>query len=302
MRRREVPLLVAAIALAVPVGAAAAVDPDDYQAVTADVTVGASSYVGGYIACPADTGAVTGGASWHQPGQPAEPSAAGSAWLAGTTATIDGLGWYTAGKTSSIAPADVMYATVALCAPDQQVDGAEVKTKDLTIDGPDDPKKGGKVRCDKSDRILNGGAFWHEESQPPNHNQTFGLYVSSSAPLKDQRGWYAAGSNASGSSAVLTIVAACLPKRQLHEASLTRQNVPVMGTGGDRLSCPAGTRILTGGALWHEPGEKPDPDLAGSGTLSSSSPTANARRWYASGLHEFGPALPLEIVIFCVPK
>jgi hypothetical protein len=71
------------------------------------------------------------------------------------------------------------------------------------------------------------------------------------------------------------------------------------GTGGGKVTCPQGMRVVTGGAYWHRPGEG-STDALGA-YLGASAPTANGRAWMASGIHWEGGDLNLEIVAYCLP-
>jgi hypothetical protein len=86
--------------------------------------------------------------------------------------------------------------------------------------------------------------------------------------------------------------------------SLKTQDTAPAGVGasvGGGLACPAGERIVTGGAFWHVAGMGPSTSLADNRFLSSSSPTADAKGWYADAFNG-GPTADaqLETVVLCI--
>jgi hypothetical protein len=58
-----------------------------------------SSNGGGYLSCPANTAALTGGAHWRRPGKDLEHSV-GAGAISSSTVTSDAAGWYAAGQSS----------------------------------------------------------------------------------------------------------------------------------------------------------------------------------------------------------
>jgi hypothetical protein len=288
------------------VALAAPLDPFDYQLSTSTETVGPSAYGGGYLDCPKGSRAVPNGALWHRPGAGPDSSVAIYAWTAGASATTDGRA-YASGKTSSLAPADLQLERIVLCLPLDQTRQLEIRTKDVASPDADHPPAA-HLRCRRDQRVLTGGAYWHEAGQNPVPNQTFGLYVSSSAPMRNGRGWYASGINGSGSDANLEIVALCLPEKRLRGVVARDKTVKLVPpapndpvAAGGYVRCPKGTLVLTGGAEFHRGNRPPNPRDVGLATISSSAPTKDAKRWYADGSHQFGPNVRLDVIALCAP-
>jgi hypothetical protein len=288
------------------VALAAPLDPFDYQLFTSTDAVAPSGYSGGYLDCPEGSRAVPNGMLWHRPAEGPDPSAAIYAWTAGSSATTDGRA-YASGKTSSLAPADLQLERIVLCSPLDQTRQLEIRTKDVASADADHPPAA-HLRCRRKQRILTGGAYWHEGGQDPVPNQTFGLYVSSSSPMRNGRGWYASGINASGSDANLEIVALCLPEKRLRHVVARERTVKLIPPGpndpvgaGGYVRCPRRTLVLTGGAEFHRGSRPPSPGDVGLATISSSAPTKDAKRWYADGSHQFGPNVRLDVIALCAP-
>ena len=97
-----------------------------------------------------------------------------------------------------------------MCLPLRRIGAYTLKT--TTLDGvPEsngDDYAGNYLSCPKNERIVAGGAFWHQPGQGPDFNGVH--WLSSSTPTTDGKGWYADGATATAGDE-LTIVAQCLP-------------------------------------------------------------------------------------------
>lgn len=167
------------------------------------------------------------------------------------------------------------------------------------------PPPGGYVKCPKGTRVLTGGAYVHDPGEGPSTPGPGEFEpIGASAPTKNGKRWYAAGVELTAPKRV-TVAVRCLPKRKLSavESKVAELN-PASGEAiGKTLRCSRGMEALTGGALWHRPGERPVPEEAGKGLLASSTVTANGRAWYADGTDNFLiEEERLRVVVRCVPK
>ena len=70
------------------------------------------------------------------------------------------------------------------------------------------------------------------------------------------------------------------------------------GTGGGKVRCPAGQRVVSGGAYFHLDGQGPTPEAIS--VLRYSTPLADGTGWRAGGRNP-GSLLVLTIVITCLP-
>jgi len=173
----------------------------------------------------------------------------------------------------------------------------KLRTTDLTA--ADGASVGNYLSCPKGKRIVSGGAFWHRPGEGP--DALLGGYLDSSSATTDGKGWYAAGRNVTTLQLQLRIVALCLPKAKVGPYSLRTRDLAVPALGGrvgGYVTCPAGRRIVSGGAFWHVPGEAPDPELGQS--IGSSTATTNGKGWYASGRSLYDVALELRLVALCL--
>jgi hypothetical protein len=163
---------------------------------------------------------------------------------------------------------------------------------------------GGVSECPQRMRVYSGGALWHEPGEPPDPALAAQLRTSSSAPAPGRRGWYADGYNFTGAELRLEVVAMCLPKRRIgHVTRVLETRTPPNSAGrGARSGCPKGTRVITGGAYWHPPGEFADPAQAAGTLISSSAPVRRGHAWYADGVNFIGPIdYKLTVVAVCAP-
>jgi hypothetical protein len=281
---------VGALAAVVPV-ASAALHPGHY--ILHKVTLGGTGAAGSYLTCknPKKQRVVTGGAFWHAPGQGPDPSNAATYLLGSSAATFDAKGWYADGE--SVASS---LTITAQCLPKSEVGTYTLRKHTYTVASGD--VAGGYVKCPRGQRIVTGGAFWHQPGQGPDPSSDPGYLTSSSATF-DAKGWYADGPAAFGGGQ-LTITALCLPASHIGKYTLKKTTLtPSSGVAGGYLKCPNKQGIVAGGAFWHAPGQGPDPNNARQAALGSSAATFDAKGWYADGQANNG--LQLTLVAQCLP-
>ena len=159
---------------------------------------------------------------------------------------------------------------------------------------------GGYVSCPAGYKVFTGGAFWWRNSPDEFLIGDSTLTLNGSTPTFDGNGWYADGLNFNDAvDANLRVIARCLPEGRLDKVKLRKKTVGVSAAGpvDRRVACPDGTRIISGGAFWHNPGAAPDWTGAFD-RLASSGPTS-ARAWYAAGAPQVGPRR-LTVVARCL--
>jgi hypothetical protein len=252
-----------------------------------------SGVAGSYLSCPKKQEIVTGGAFWHQSGQGPDPSNAIVADIGSSAATFDATGWYADAETAFA----LQLTITAQCLPKSQVGTYTLKKK--TLKASANSTAGSYVRCPKNDRIVTGGAFWHQHGKGPDVNNAANDYISSSSATFDAKGWYADGwTNAARE---LTITALCLPKSQVGTYTLRKLTLSAsaFSDAGSYLTCPKKQRIVAGGAFWHQPGKGPDPSNAAHYWIGSSAATFDAKGWYADGGTGIGSQL--TITALCLP-
>jgi hypothetical protein len=281
--------------LTVASAARAVLHPGQYSLNTVTLDQAHANPGGGYLTCknPSAQRIVTGGMFWHAPGQGPNATDANSYLMGSSAATLDAKGWFADGTSDSSS-----LTVTALCLPKSQVGTYTVKTRTFNV--PTGSAAGGYVECPQTQRIVTGGAFWHQPGQGPDPGLSLGVIGSSSATL-DARGWYADGEAFTDSQ--LTITALCLPTSRLGTYTLrTRTFNQTNGVAGGYLKCPKSQRIVAGGAFWHQPGKGPDPSNVHQDELGSSSATLDAKGWYADGqVSSSSPADQLTLVAQCLP-
>ncbi|HYH61984.1 MAG TPA: hypothetical protein VD766_08970 [Solirubrobacterales bacterium] len=164
------------------------------------------------------------------------------------------------------------------------VSGAKVREKSFTPDGVE--PVGGSVNCPKGDRVLSGGAFWHEPSKnsPVKPEATGFPTLSASMPTVFGRGWYAQGTSSQGET--LTIRILCTRAGHLNDYLLLAGTLypddgdPVAGTE----TCDPGHVAFTGGSGWALGYGEETPDHAERGLLASNAIGEDRRTWYSDGL------------------
>jgi hypothetical protein len=292
-------LVVSSAALAaLPPAASAALHPGQYTLNTLTLHDSSSGPVGSYLKCknPSNQRIVTGGSFWHAKGQGPDPSNASSDNVGSSVAALHAKGWYADG----FASVGRELTITALCLPKSQVGTYTVKT--TTFDVLSGNAAGGYVSCPPNQRIVTGGAFWHQPGKGPDPNLASNYFMGSSSATFNAKGWYADGWTLLDSQ--LTITAMCLPMSRIGNYTLkqTTVNQASGGFAGGYLKCPRKQRIVAGGAFWHQPGMGPDPSNALNDMLGSSAATFDAKGWYADGQASFGSSsLQLTIVAQCLP-
>ncbi len=154
--------------------------------------------------------------------------------------------------------------------------------------------------CPSGDFVVTGGMYWHPTSSDISDPSLY-TTLRSSGPKPDLSGWYATGANNTGQGLTMTAVAQCLPKSSLGKYTLLTRDVVVDPgfPGNANLRCKSGQQVLTGGAAWHRPGEKPKPGLAG--YITSSSPFGKTS-WLTVGRNGgSGTSLNMRVTALCVP-
>ena len=189
-----------------------------------------------------------------------------------------------------------LIAFVALASKaEAKIDAGDLKqSTTATVDFAAAPNAGtgGTALCPAGTKVFSGGAFWYETGSPdPAPTITSGLTLTGSSPNFQGSGWYADGRNASGDGFTLRVIARCLPEQKLDSVvtKVKTLNVPNGEVVDKELECFRGTRVISGGAYWHDVGSStsPQPAEAGDGSISSSTPLS-ARSWYVSAFN--GPS------------
>jgi hypothetical protein len=176
----------------------------NYTLKTRTFDVSAGGAAGGYVKCPQTQRIVTGGAFWHRPGQGPDPST-DPGLIGSSSATFDAKGWYADGQTFTTSQLTI----TALCLPMTRIGTYTLRKTTLN---QAHGVAGGYLKCPTSQRIVAGGAFWHQPEQGPDPSNALMDDLGSSAATFDARGWYADGRGSSSSpTEQLTLVAQCLP-------------------------------------------------------------------------------------------
>jgi hypothetical protein len=289
-----VPLVAGAVALA-------SLDPDDYRVRSKEVTLPADEEVNAKLRCPKGHRVGPSGALIYEPGLPPDPALALNSAVPSSAPSKRGKVWHF-GATNGPGEERRM-SLVAACAPNRQLRGFTVEQQPFVVGSG--MTGGGRVSCPGGSRVFSGGAVWHEPGEQPAADLSDSVRTSSSIPARRARGWYADGYNFSGFELRLKVVALCARHRALEGLKRKVKEVPsaAYSTGfGGSVECPRGTRVVTGGGGWHPEGEPPDPEGAAGTLISSSAPTRNFKRWYATGVNFIGPAdYRLQVVALCVP-
>ena len=265
--------------------ASAALHPGQYTLSTLTLAAGSDSIAGSYLACknPSRQRIATGGSFWHAQGQGPDPNNGDASRMGSSSATFDAKGWYADGHAVN----GLFLTITALCLPKSQLGTYAVRTH--TFDVSAGNSAGGYVKCPPKQRIVTGGAFWHQPGQGPDPTTNSG-YVASSSATFDAKGWYADGWTHHASQ--LTVTALCLPRSQVGTYTLKTEtfNPRANGTAGGYLKCPARQRIVAGGAFWHQPGEGPDPNNAPTSCSAARPPRSTPRAGMRTAMRAPAPA------------
>jgi hypothetical protein len=102
---------------------------------------------------------------------------------------------------------------------------------------------------------------------------------------------------------VLGTVAPAAGGLRMRGAITKTKDIPVASsqTGGGKLRCPRGDRVVAGGVFWYEQGQPITPGTAENRTVAASLPIGNGIGWFASGRNGAASAAILQIVIHCLP-
>jgi len=202
----------------------------------------------------------------------------------------------------------VAILTLALGAPamgakidGELIEGSQLKLKQ--IDVPAGGTVGGTAHCPKSKRLLTGGAFWHATGAGPDPAISNLSQLTSSAPTRDGRGWYADGQSVASESRTLTIEARCVPKGKMPRVT-ARDEGNVLDTGfagGVTADCPGDQVTMTGGAYLGKPGKGPSRVGARRGRITGSTLINSAEKWRVIGGNFSEGKLELHAIALCVP-
>jgi hypothetical protein len=145
---------------------------------------------------------VTGGAFWHQPGGPPDPSVEG--YLRSSTPDGDGKGWYAVGDNRE---PKLRLTFIALCLPTGSIGPYRLRTVDVPVEAS--VPGGDDLSCGAGKRAVQGGAYWHRPGE--GRDPTMEAWLTSNAPQLGGRRWYADGWNGDDVAVRLRIVVLCLP-------------------------------------------------------------------------------------------
>jgi hypothetical protein len=284
-----------ALASQAPV-ATAALHPGQYTLNTLTLDDLGGGPAGSYLTCknPSKQRIVTGGSFWHASGLGPDPNNADMYVMSSSEATFDATSWF--GDGASISSSSDFLTITALCLPKSQVGTYTLKYHSFRAVGN---IAGGYVKCPRGQRVVTGGAFWHQKGKGPDASNPGGEIGSSSVTF-DAKGWYGDGFTPVGDQ--LTVTALCLPSSRVGNYTLKKETLPAgsNGVAGGYLKCPKNHLIVAGGAFWHAPGKGPNPSNALQDQLGSSAATFDAKGWYADG--DGTSSLRLTIVAQCLPK
>ena len=182
------------------------------------------------------------------------------------------------------------------------IEGSQLKLKQIDVTAPG--AVAGTARCPKSKRLLTGGAFWHATGGGPAHAISNLSQLTSSAPTRDGRGWYADGMNNANESRTLTIEARCVPKGKLPGVTVRDQgNVLDTGfPGGVTADCPGDKVTMTGGAYLSKPGKGPSIVGARRGRITGSTLINSAEKWRVIGGNFSEGKLELHAIALCIAE
>lgn len=164
---------------------------------------------------------------------------------------------------------------------------------------------GGYISCEVGDRVLTGGAYWHQTGEGGTFEEADNAYLANSSVTKNAKRWYADGHHRFPQVSMdLTQLALCVGKRALRGSELVAKSVAANNSykAHAKARCPRGTEVHTGGAFFHSKGEPPDPQEGGDSINSASTPLANGRGWYAAGLSGYVDKARLTVYARCLAK
>jgi hypothetical protein len=162
---------------------------------------------------------------------------------------------------------------------------------------------GGYVRCPDGQRVVGQGAYWHQSNTGADPGNAPTTVIGAAAPTADGLGAFSSGKDGI-SPKERHVVMQCLPASTIGTPYTTvAGDTPAVAhnVAGGYLACPDGQRVVSGGAFWHLPGQSPNQALATDSYVGSSSPTSDARGWYADGYNINSSPRVLTTVIQCLP-
>ena len=302
---RLVKLGLCAVAVACPLvasapAAAAKIKADDVVGsalVGSSVQIPFDAYGGGYLSCLPQQRVLTGGAFWNTTNQAPQPGVADHGYLANSTATDDGKGWYADGYHRSDA-GPLSFTESVRCVPKERLSRGKLSQK--TVPAGDFRKPDAFAKCPRGTRVYTGGAYFHAKGEPPSPTVTGGFRTSASFPTGNRKGWYASSDGGVQQNLRLTVLAWCLPTGGFGPVEVVAQTQTVDSSqnAGGFTACPAGTAALTGGAYWRRPGKDVEHSI-GAGIISGSSFSSDVLSWYVAG-QSVGDAHKLTTIVHCV--
>jgi hypothetical protein len=310
-------LLAGVLALmAVSPASAQKVGADDlkqFQLRTKTFEVGSEEANGGYVRCPDGSRVVTGGAFWDAGGAGPDPSEE-DVRITGSSANFAADRWFGSGTNVGTGTMDLVVAAQCLPQSNSKKIGAgdlrRYQTESKAFSIPTFQAGGGYVGCREGSRVITGGAFPSGAVTSPNPSRE-DLYLTGSSATFTADGWYGAGLAVVPGAGDLVVWAQCLPtssSRKVGSNDLKlyelRTQTFVVGpdqAGGGYVSCPAGSRVVTGGAFWDSGGMGPDP-LDDQVRLTGSSATFAADGWYGAGANLSGVSRDLIVAALCLPR
>ena len=254
---------------------------------------GGENNVAGKVRCPRGMRVVTGGAFWHEPGEPPRVQYGDlfprQPQISGSAPTSDGKGWFAQGRGISGSDVPPLRLTVkVVCLSRGRLAGWAMREREITP--PNTDAGGGRAECPGRKRAISGGATWHPAGAEPSAGTADRGLLASSTIAADRRAWYADGTDnwVPAPESVLRIAVICLPPENIGPVTLlerTIRNVPDDERAGRGVRCRRGQRILSGGIVWHPPSGS-DPPAGNAGIFGSSNSMVGARKWFAAG-HNF---------------
>ncbi|MGH2924558.1 MAG: hypothetical protein ACRDK1_01150 [Solirubrobacterales bacterium] len=166
--------------------------------------------VGGTVACPSGTRALSGGAVWHPRGAPPDPSLSSHGMLASSAVTSDDRGWYADGTDNYIGDDEIFTISVR-CLKVSKL--AETKLRARPISAVEhDEIAGAAVKCRHGSRALTGGGLWHPPGGGPDKAGNTGIFSGANSFVKHGRAWFTDGLNfvSPDPTRDLTVEALCL--------------------------------------------------------------------------------------------
>lgn len=291
-RRQRARALGAILALAVlaaglpPAGASAAIHPASAARRSVDIVAVKDEVAQGTVTCPEGMRAISGGAAFHRPG--VAPVAGFMAKLISSAPTRNGRGWHAAGSSFETDPLRLRVRVA--CLPDRLVGSYTVVTRDQRVSIGTQTTL--SASCGTGKRLVAAGAYWNPRAGSPQPNGADNLLRS--MPTAGGYGWQATGFSYGAD--LFRVILLCRPKKAVGAVSVRTREIG--GSAYDRdgtVDCPSGRRALGGGVDWRKDG------AAYSGSLTSSTVTADGAGWYAAASGGTSGVV-LRVRVLCVPE